>query len=184
MASKAPSLFDIIKDMKAKYESPVNKITRDAKKVYGHFFPVKNLQTVAMIGVKTIMFKAESTGSNGDIYNCSIQMKGVDFSETAEKDRVAVSIVDKEELNGKKVWFYKKPSLTKSPCAVHCTCSDFRFRWEKPLFDASALIGSFEKYTPVAGSTRPSVNPNGALGVCKHLYSMAEALKNSGLVGP
>lgn len=183
MAIKAPSLFDIIKDMKKKYESPVNKVKRDAKD-YGHFYPVKNLKTVAMIGVKTIMFKAESTGSNGDIYNLSIQFKGVDYSDKPEKDRVAVTIVDKEELNGKAVHFYAKPSASKSPCAVVCSCQDFRFRWEKQLFDASALIGNWERYTPVPGSTAPSVNPNNALGVCKHLYSMAEALKNSGLIAP
>lgn len=184
MPSTAPSLQDILKDMKTKYESPVNKIKRDAKD-YGHFYPVKNIQAVPMVGVHTILFKGESTGSTGNIYNVGIQFKDVEYREDQpDKSWTPIKVPDKEEAAGYKLWYYKKPSIVKSPCAVNCTCPDFSYRFEFYLHKQKALIGDWARYTKVPGSTRPPVNPNGALGVCKHLYSMAEILKNSNLISP
>lgn len=187
MAAGQVTLADIMKEMKAKYASPVTKTKRDAKD-YGHMKPVKALATNAAVGAKMLMFKTEVMSSSGDIpYQCFIQFKGVEYTQDPPKGDVSfvpVQIIDKEEETGKALWWYKKPSMLKTPVMIKCTCSDFRFRWSKYLFDVKALIGNWQRYEKVPGSTHPSVNPNQSLGVCKHLYSMAEALKNSGVVDP
>jgi hypothetical protein len=62
-------------------------------------------------------------------------------------------------------------------------CSDFRFFWEHPLFVKKSLIGQFRRYVRVVPpSGRPPKNPQGILGVCKHIWSFVNALKEAKLV--
>jgi hypothetical protein len=60
-------------------------------------------------------------------------------------------------------------------------CSDFRFFWEHPLFVKKSLIGQFRKYVRKT-TTYPPKNPQGILGMCKHLWSFVNALKEAKLV--
>ncbi len=60
---------------------------------------------------------------------------------------------------------------------VVANCADFRFRFAKELYDVGALIGNWQRYTPVPGSNRGPVNPEERLGVCKHIYSLLTNLE-------
>jgi len=66
---------------------------------------------------------------------------------------------------------------------VH-NCPDFRYRFEKPLYDVGSLIGNWRRYRRRVGATRtmPPVNPRQIPGYCKHVYSLVQALVNSRMV--
>lgn len=67
---------------------------------------------------------------------------------------------------------------------VH-NCPDFRFTWEKPLYDHKGLIGRWRKYirkTPPPPKGHPYRNPDDKLGFDKHTWSVLFALKGSGRI--
>jgi len=61
-------------------------------------------------------------------------------------------------------------------------CPDFRFRFEKELYDVGGIIGNWNRYKKVPGSNRGPVNPDHRLGYCKHVYSLLKSLKIMGYV--
>jgi DNA gyrase subunit B len=67
---------------------------------------------------------------------------------------------------------------------VH-NCPDYRFRWEKPNYDAGALIGRWRPYTrktPKPPLGYPYANPFNLPGFCKHIYAMLSILNRLGRV--
>lgn len=78
--------------------------------------------------------------------------------------------------------YHKVPSITGNRVALKCSCQDFRFVWEFPLFENDSLIGRFRKYTRVPGSTKPPRNPDDLQGFCKHVWSLLNALNRAGSI--
>ena len=63
-----------------------------------------------------------------------------------------------------------------SGVVVH-NCTDFRFRWMKPLYDSKGLLGNWKRYKDYTPNNPRSVNPHGYMGICKHIFSFLNKLK-------
>lgn len=130
-------------------------------------------------GIKSVMYKGTVQGEKNE-YPVYVQFRGVEFAEEAKPGFIPY---EKGDVTGNKtIGYYEVPDLNRNDVALKCMCTDFRFMWEFPLYKAKALIGQFRKYVKVPGSNRPPKNPENILGVCKHVWSFTNALKEAGLV--
>jgi len=168
-----PETIDtILKDMKNFRTSTGG--TRDVND-YG-VFKVRTLESKLWIGTKSILFRAEVDGDTGG-YITQIQFFDVEFSDV--KKQGYHQVVDKAS---KKIWYYKTLDYKKNRVALYCNCSDMRFTFSWELNKKSSWIGSPRKYKRVPGSKRPPRNPIGAMGICKHIWSLLKVLENGGVL--
>lgn len=142
---------------------------------------VKNLESTPFVKDERIIYKANIIGEKKpkkpvQLYTAYIEFQDVVFTETKDND---YSI--KEINRGKKI-YHKPITVDRRNIQLRCNCADFGFRFSKQLYDVEGLIGMYRKYKRVPGSTRPPVNPNDYLGVCKHLHNFIEHLKIMGKV--
>jgi hypothetical protein len=126
---------------------------------------------------KSISYKAVVVGATNN-YLVHIQFFKVDFlDEDPEKEGYKKITVD-----GETRW-YKTPSVRSNPVNIKCSDPDFRFRFEKELYDNNGLIGNWRRYTrktPPPPVGRPYANPKHLMGYCKHVNSLIYHLKNTG----
>jgi hypothetical protein len=132
--------------------------------------------TQASPGIKAVMYKGTVQGEDLE-YPVYIQFKGVEFTEEEKPGSIPFEATDR--TGGSKMAFYTVPELNKNPVSLKCQCFDFRFMWEKPLYDKKSLIGQFRRYVRKT-TTYPPKNPEGILGACKHIFSFLSALQESG----
>jgi hypothetical protein len=143
------------------------------------------LEIIPAPGVNLAAFKGIIQGETAN-YVSTIQFTGLEFGEE-EKDSIEAKL-------GDKTLFFQKPLISRNDVKLKCSCPDFRFRFEKPLFDNKGLIGNWRKYTRVTPpKTRPSnaknPNPDGhdfvepyITGYCKHISSLLWSLKTQDLI--
>lgn len=137
---------------------------------------MKRLDTLASPGIKSIMYKSVMEGETSD-YLTYVQFFELEYNAKKDKD-----FTEAEKVAGK-IMYHKKPSIAKNPVALKCSCTDFRFCFEKELFDNKGLIGNWRKYTPVAPpSGRPPKNPGHHVGTCKHSHNLVSVLKSNGRI--
>lgn len=137
---------------------------------------MKKLETLASPGIKAIMYKSVIEGETSD-YLTYAQFFGLEYKDTKDNN-----FTEAETVAGK-VKYHEKPSVSKNEVQLKCSCTDFRFCFEKELFDNSGLIGAWRKYTPVKPpSGRPPKNPGNHVGLCKHVHNLIEILKRNGRV--
>lgn len=136
---------------------------------------IKNIESKASPGIKSLMFKSIVLGETDD-YVTYIQFFKVDYSDTKDKDFLVPAKVEG------RLKYYKKPGVSSNPVFLKCSCPDFRFKWEKSLYDNQGLLGNFRRYTKVSGSTRPPANPDNLMGVCKHLWNFLGSLRDTGQI--
>ena len=152
----------------------MKKLPRDPNK-----YPklqITKLETRNSPGIKSITYKSVVKGEHKEDYITFIQFFGVLFENTKKGKFTEPAKV------GKELRFHPKPSVIGNKVNLKCSCQDFRFVWEFPLFEKQALIGRFRKYIRVPGSTRPPRNPDDLMGLCKHVWSMLNALNKSGTI--
>lgn len=151
---------------------------------------VSKLESRAAPGINSVTYKAVVKGSGTRDYITFVQFFDVEFKENKDKKFfIPVSV-------GENLKFHSKHSVAKNRVSLKCSCDDFRFRFEKQLFDEKALIGRFRKYVrktppPVRPANAKNPNPIGKdfenpddyLGFCKHIWSLLNALKGSDIVG-
>jgi hypothetical protein len=154
--------------------------------------PVKKVESIARPGInsltvrsvvtgefirETVDAKGKATGAKSKRkYRTSVQFFEVQFSETKSKFFTAPVAV------AKRIMFMHPPNLKENSVKLKCECEDFRFRFEKELFDHKGLIGRFRKYirkTPKPPEGHPFVNPEEKMGYCKHVNSLLKSLKTS-----
>jgi len=105
-------------------------------------------------------------------YNAAIEISGVKFSNKQDK---TFTLAAPEK--GK---FYQKPSFTKNPLRMKCSCDDYMFRFSYPMYQEGGMIGMYKKYEPTG--MYPPVNPDERLGLCKHLWTFISILVKANLV--
>jgi hypothetical protein len=138
----------------------------------------KTLESRPQLYHNSIMYRAVVKGETAN-YVTSVQFWKIDFqSDKDESHSIPI------KADGK-LMYYKCPSVGRNAVKIKCSCEDFRYRWEYPLFQEGGLIGQFRKYTrktppPPAGA--PYANPDEFLGYCKHVHSLLLALRDSELV--
>lgn len=159
-----------------------NAIVQEMKKLRdpGKYavYDTTTFATQASPGIKTVMYKGTIQGVDNE-YPVYIQFRKVDFS--AEEKPGYVPFEETDKTGGKGLKFYEVPDLNRNDCALKCMCTDFRFMWEHPLFVKKSLIGQFRRYVRKT-TTYPPKNPQGILGMCKHIWSFVNALKEAKLV--
>ncbi len=107
-------------------------------------------------------------------YRVAIQFFEVKFSDKKSKFFSEIVTV------GGKVKFREVPNVKSNSVKLKCSCPDFRFRFEKELFDHKGLIGRFQKYTrktPPPPEGHAFANPDELMGYCKHIHIFLKRLK-------
>lgn len=125
----------------------------------------------AKVEEKTIMFEGTvKSESSKQTYEPKIRFHEIDFQATKD------ALHPMEVFYNNKTYYAETPSLSTHPVSVSGTCSDFRFTFQKQLFDAGALIGKWDTYQRKT-IDRPQRNPRNRLGICKHLGSFFHHLQ-------
>lgn len=141
-------------------------------------------------GLGAVSFAAniKSETDPSDFYRVRIRFLDVKFYNGKQANTVEV------EYRGEKKYMLV-PAVRVNDTQQKCACFDFRFNFEKQLYDKQALIGNWRRYkrkTPP--SVRPAKpknpnpighdfkNPDNYKGFCKHLWSLLNILKDKGLV--
>lgn len=128
---------------------------------------IVNLSIVPFKGMKTIFFKGLAQ-NEGREYSTFIVFKEVDYSN-------GIKIVANDGL----VYDLKPLSASKNDVFLRCDCADFRWRFRYYNHLDRSLYG--HKGKKYEGGEYPA-NPKELPGMCKHLLSMAKALRDSGIL--
>lgn len=153
------------------------------------------------MGIKAVTYagNVKSEEDPTDMYRTTIQFFNVIYKDEdfqgAIKVEVEKGMTLPDGIKDGKFLFMQVPTVRGNGVRMKCACPDFRFNFEKQLYDKNALIGNWRKYKR---KTPPNVrpvkprnpnpvgadfkNPHNYLGMCKHLYSLLVHLKNEGLV--
>ena len=126
---------------------------------------------------KSVSYKVVVHGETNN-YQVNVQFFKVFYSGDKKPNYLPVN------AEGEKV-YYRVPTTRSNPVHLKCSCPDFRFRFEKELFDAGGLVGNWRRYTrktPPPPAGYPYANPEHYLGFCKHIWSALDHLKSKGLV--
>jgi len=137
-------------------------------------------------GINSVTFRGVVTGEEAreaggggkrkQKYRVAVQFFEVKFSESKSK---FFSVPARIQGN---LFYRQVPDLKENSVKMKCSCPDFRFRFEKELFDNKGLIGRFRKYTrktPPPPEGFPYANPEELMGYCKHIHSFLTRLKNT-----
>ena len=134
---------------------------------------MKSLESRASPGINSVFYKAVIQGESKDKYTTYVQFFQISFNDQKSVIHTEAAKVDDRAV------YHAKPSSKANPVNLKCSCPDFRFTWEKELYDHKGLIGAYRKYRRVPGSTRPPRNPEHYIGLCKHVMSLLTALHDS-----
>ena len=163
------ALKTVKKDMETAPKWSPGGIPRDPDKY--DKFNIQNLESLAAPGIKSLTYKATVRGSTAN-YIAFVQFFGVDFKETKDQ------YFDRPQKFQGKIIYHRTPSVKLESVKLKCSCPDFRFTWEKPLFDSKGLIGTFRRYKRKT-TDRPPRNKDEVNGYCKHINSLLLALRNA-----
>lgn len=140
-------------------------------------------------GTNAISFTAliSSESEDGIRYKTTVQFHKIKFKDVQSAQ---FSNVSKMGLGKKAVIKYHRlPSVQKNPVTLKCACMDFRHRFETPLSKVGGLIGGPRKYTRLTQAWKadgtggyPSVNSTKKLGICKHVSSLLNYLKDNKMI--
>lgn len=168
-------LKDVKKDLK--------KFGRDANKYPK--YRIAKITSRASEVTKSISYKAIVYGETNN-YQVHVQFFKVMYSETPKTGYEKIEVDSSGSNSGKKTTlYYKVPTVRDNPVHLKCSDPDFRFRFEKPLYDQGGLIGNWRRYqrkTPPPPVGYPYANPDNHLGFCKHLWSFFDELKKKKLL--
>lgn len=137
--------------------------------------PIVDVKVIPTLSSNILKFKAEVESSQpGKHYLLEIDFFNQVFSKTQTP-----AFPNKVIHNDNKYVYCPVPTIN-DQVALKCSCRDFQFRFSHPLANGHALIGEPIQYTPKG--TRPSVNPNKTMGLCKHLWTLIKALNENRLI--
>lgn len=134
---------------------------------------VVNIEMIPQKG--KLLVKGQVRGSQNKIYDIIIQFLKVKYNPPEDRDRV--TFVSNEQT------YAIEPIATQQvDCKVRCTCLDFRFRFALDNHSDGSLYGSKPPaYHPKPGSNRGAANPTHTAGVCKHIITFVESLREANL---
>jgi hypothetical protein len=165
-------------------ESTLVDLYRSTEKAYPRttlrqhaWMPIKiqELSIVPFKGLKTIFFK--STARNEERhYNTVILCKNVIYHEQTIRPKT-IKIKDEDGHT----YFFEPVSIVENDVLVRCNCKDFSYRFAHFNYLDKSLFGRDRKKYESKGIL-PPVNPKELPGMCKHLFAMSVALRDSGLI--
>lgn len=148
----------------------------------------KSLSIQAAVGVKTVLFKGQSIGSD-ELYYTDILFTGCVFAD-ANTGRAIDSLMNKYDVNYHKAMvgsngdsaFFKTLNFNEQKVKLYCSCKDAKFTAAWPLHNAGSWLIQPKKYERVEGSTAPPRNPGSIPIVCKHMHALIQLIKYSSLL--
>jgi len=114
--------------------------------------------------------------SGAKTYDPKILFLEVQYEDEDSQSNVTFTASDGDTYNMMPI------SLSKSNVKVTCNCLDFRWRFSVFNDNRDALYGKPPPPYQRKTETRPPANPNGTMGICKHLIKTVEALRQAGLI--
>lgn len=165
---------------------------RDPDRVYKERVTILSVDVSASPGVKTVQYQAvvkPKTKGEKTNYTTTIRFHGI-VATTDRRNTKHISL----DQDGK-TYYYEIPSVKRNPVQIKCTCSSFRFEFEKQDYDAGGLIGNWRRYKR---KTRPAQRPPNArnpnpqgrdfvnalpdggdeiVGYCKHIHALLQLLR-------
>ncbi len=113
-------------------------------KMVGKTFEIKyrpGINSVTFIAMVKSLNSSPAKGSKSEgAYRVQITFNNVEYKENSSNVHTMPARVDR------KLYWYKQPTLADNPVQIKSTDQDFRFRFEKELFDNKALIGGWRRY--------------------------------------
>lgn len=150
----------------------VSKITKSAS-------PSRDMLTF------TALVSSENT--KGIKYKVTIEFHNLKFKDL--KSAQFSEEVKTGRGRGAKKMYHRVPTVQRNPVKLKCQCKDFQHRFEFPLDKVDGLIGAPTPYTRKTDpwnrrgtGGRPSVNSTEKVGICKHINSVLEVLKDQGMI--
>lgn len=197
-----PKLLKVIKADLLKVPRDVDGKVKRKLSQYTKLSLAGQLDTKYQYGTKSVTYSGniKSETDPSDMYRVTIQFLKLEFNKSRiRKDDIEVKVspdaILPDGFKEGEIRFMPIPKVAIHPVRLKCACPDFRFYFEKQLYDSNSLIGNWRKYkrktSPKVRPTRPSnPNPEGAdfknpddyMGMCKHVYSFLVHLRNKGLV--
>lgn len=139
---------------------------------------VVQLNIIPYVGTKSLYFKGLCRNTDGGKkYDTQVFFGGgVEYQQEQSDGTVPFTAT-----NGKE--YHVVPlTLTGHNVRVRCSCPDFHYRFAH-LDDADdSLWGPAPPQYQRKTEDRPSVNPNGVTGICKHIIKTVDALRQAGFV--
>lgn len=121
---------------------------------------------------KQLRVQAKFAGSRGEEHMASIVYEKVKES-AAKKGIVTASVVGGSGTVG-----IAPPSIGSKAVLVSCSCPDYMYTFYNPLKEQH--YGKPPVFPPAKGMVGVPRNPGNVAGVCKHIRSLAEHLKDTG----
>lgn len=130
---------------------------------------ISNLDLRYDKGVRTLTFYGEVRSSSRPIgYTVMVTFKNVEPTQ---------NLTDEEIQQG----FQPKPSLGKNEVLVRCSCTSYRFRFDKA--NRSHRAGTGARFAAYHRKTdRAPNNPRNLPGFCKHLLEFITYLQDNGFI--
>ena len=133
------------------------------------------------VGTKSCLVKLQAYGVTqaNNLHQVTLLFNDCEIL-TGEQD---VSLWDYFKIDYKnEVYYVKKFDRLRNPLTSRCTCKDsfFSFVWYQ-YYKGHCLYGPPPKLYRRKTTTRPPRNPNGYIGICKHVYNAWDYLKREGL---
>ena len=113
--------------------------------------------------------------SSGNHYQSIMVFSGLDYQEEDAPDNVTFTGADGQDHHISPI------SLTAQNVKVRCTCLDFRWRFSMAHQEKGTLHGPGPELYQKKTERAPN-NPNKIPGVCKHLLSLAQELKQNSIL--
>lgn len=198
----------LLKDVKRDLESDLSSVGRNSDGSYKHTPPniigrklknytllkVSKVNKVTRPETETISFsalvKSESSPSNYLVNIKFFDMKFKELKTTQFKFRAIAKRLDNA------VVYHRLPNVSRNPVTMRCRCEDFRHRFEHQLDAKGGLLGGKRSYTretevwsaanlqrwedgKLEKKPRPFANSTDKLGICKHINSVLNHLRDT-----
>lgn len=134
-----------------------------------HTVNISKIQFVVFPKTNQLKILASVT-SGPNQYKCSMFFNDVYFEQSPSENLIPIKTVDEQQY-----YIYKIDSSI-NDVKVRCSCLDFYYRFSQTNYQNDALDGEPPK-AYVKKTDRPSVNPNNAPGMCKHLLKLYQHLQ-------
>lgn len=160
----------------------LKEFPRDHRK-YPKLKMAGDIDIIPSPGLKKVVYTGNvvSEEDSTELYRVSVEFFEVKFNDAQSKQYP----ISAKSSDGKSTIFFKAPNIVYQPIKLKCQCLDFRFRWEKELFDKKGLIGNWRRYkrkTPPPPVGYPYVNPLHLAGFCKHIQTFMVKLNTKSLI--
>lgn len=132
---------------------------------------------VPYVGTKSVLISLKAWGvTQASLHNVTLLFSDVDIL-TENPNNMNYFQIEYDNI----MYWIKKLDRNRNPLTARCTCKDEFFTWAYYRKAAGCLYGPAPRPYQRKTTWMPPRNPNGIVGICKHVYHSWQVLKDSGL---